>query len=96
MAKYAVRPYQYSHGYCPFAHKWGVVLVDPLSPNLRTEGNSRTGFLDVNRYSFRNSIDLRRVFLRYVNILTSIFGDSVSTVMPGVVLTKFEESNSRS
>ena len=29
---------------------------------------SRPGFLDVNRYSVVHSIDLRRVFLRYVNI----------------------------
>jgi hypothetical protein len=66
--------------YCPFAHKWGVVLVDPLSPNLCTEGNFQDRFLDVNRYSFRNSIDLlvRRVYLRYLNISTRIFGDSVS------------------
>jgi hypothetical protein len=25
--------------YCPVAHKWEVVVVDPLSPNLHTEGN---------------------------------------------------------
>jgi hypothetical protein len=39
---------------------------------------SRPGFLDVSRYSFQNSIDLRRVFLRYINISMCKFGDSVS------------------
>ena len=39
---------------------------------------SRSGFLDVNRQGFRNSIDLRRVFLRYVNISTRIVDHSVS------------------
>jgi hypothetical protein len=37
-------------GYCPFANKWGVVFVDPLSPNLRTEGNFQA------RFSQRKSI----------------------------------------
>ena len=39
---------------------------------------SRPGFLDVNRYSVVHSIDLRRVFLRYINISMRKFGDSVS------------------
>jgi hypothetical protein len=26
------------YSYCPFAHKWGAVVIDPLSPNLHTEG----------------------------------------------------------
>ena len=39
---------------------------------------SRRGFLDVNRYSVVHSIDLRRVFLRYVNISIRIFDGSVS------------------
>ena len=39
---------------------------------------SRPGFLDVNRYSVVHSIDLRRVFLRYVNISTRIFDGNVS------------------
>ena len=39
---------------------------------------SRPGFLDVNRYSVVHSIDLRRVFLRYVNISIRIFDGSVS------------------
>ena len=39
---------------------------------------SRPGFLDVNRYSFRNSIDLRRVFLRYVDISMCKFDGNVS------------------
>ena len=39
---------------------------------------SRPGFLNVNRYSFRNSIDLRRVYLRYLDISPRILGDSVS------------------
>jgi hypothetical protein len=39
---------------------------------------SRSGFLDVNRYSVVHSIELRRVFLRCVNISTRIFNDSVS------------------
>ena len=39
---------------------------------------SRPGFLDVNRYSVVHSIDLRRVFLRYVNMSMCKFGDSVS------------------
>jgi hypothetical protein len=45
---------------------------------------SRPGFLNVSRYTVVRFIDLRRVFLRYVNISIRIFGDGVS-VMPGVV-----------
>jgi hypothetical protein len=37
--------------YCPFAHKWQVVFVDPLSPNLHTEGNFQA------RFSRRKSIE---------------------------------------
>jgi hypothetical protein len=65
-------------------------FVDPLSPNLRVEGNFQAQF------SRRKSIQcstpyrvtyrvttlsgylVRRVFLRYVNISTRIFGDNVS------------------
>jgi hypothetical protein len=36
------------------------------------------GFPYVNRLGFKKPIDLRRVFLRYVNISTRIFGDTVS------------------
>jgi hypothetical protein len=39
---------------------------------------SRPGFLDVSLYSVVHSIDLRRVFLRYVNISMCKFGGSVS------------------
>ena len=39
---------------------------------------SRSGFLHVSRYSVVHSIDLRRVFLRYINISICKFGDSVS------------------
>jgi hypothetical protein len=39
---------------------------------------SRPGFLDVSRYSVVHSIDLRRVFLCYVNISMCKFEDSVS------------------
>jgi hypothetical protein len=39
---------------------------------------SRSGYLDVSRYSLINSIDLCRVFLRYVNISTRIFDGNVS------------------
>ena len=39
---------------------------------------SRPGFLDVSRYSVVHSIDLRRVFLRYVNILVCKFDGNVS------------------
>jgi hypothetical protein len=49
-----------------------------LSPNLRTEGHFQALFFDVNRYSLLNSIDLRRVFVRYLDIVIRIFGDSVS------------------
>ena len=38
--------------YCPFAPKWGVVFVDPLPPNLHTEGNFQA------RFSQRKSIEL--------------------------------------
>jgi hypothetical protein len=53
-------------------------FVDPLSPNLRTEGNFQA------RFSRRKSIQcstlyrLTSSFLRYVNISTRIFEDSVS------------------
>jgi hypothetical protein len=36
------------------------------------------GFFDVSRYSVVHSIDLRRVFLHYMNILICKFGGSVS------------------
>ena len=39
---------------------------------------SRPYFLDVSRQDFRNPIDLRRVFLHYVNISMCKFDDSVS------------------
>ena len=39
---------------------------------------SRPGFLDVSRYNVVHSIDLRRGFLRYVNIMICKFEDSVS------------------
>ena len=39
---------------------------------------SRPDFLDVSRFSVMHSIDLRRVFLRWVNISMCKFGDSVS------------------
>jgi hypothetical protein len=51
---------------------------DPLSPNVRTEGNFQARFSLHKSIGFKNSIDLRRVFLCYVNISTRIFGDSVS------------------
>ena len=38
---------------------------------------SRPGFIDVSRYGFKNPIDLRRVFLCYVNISIRIFDHSV-------------------
>ena len=53
-------------------------FVDPLSLNLRAEGNFQARFVDVSRSAFKKTIDLRRVFLRYVNIWTRIFGDNVS------------------
>jgi hypothetical protein len=43
---------------------------------------SRPGFLDVSRYSIVYCIDLRRVFLHYVNISMRKFGGSVSS--PGL------------
>ena len=36
--------------YCPFAHKWQVVFVDPLPSKMRTEGNFQA------RFSRRKSI----------------------------------------
>jgi hypothetical protein len=48
--------------YCPFAYKWRVVLVTHCPQIYIRKEIYRPSFLDVNRYSFRNSIDLRRVF----------------------------------
>ena len=42
--------------YCPFAHKWGVVFGDPLSPNLRTEGNFQV------RFSRRKLIEFPKLY----------------------------------
>jgi hypothetical protein len=60
----------------------GSFLLTHCHQKCVRKGISRFGFLDVNRYSFRNSIDLlRRVFLRCVNISTRIFG---SVSCPGL------------
>jgi hypothetical protein len=64
--------------YCPFALKWWVILVTHCHQKCVQKEISRSGFLDVNRYSEVLSIDLRRVFLRCVNISTRIFDGSVS------------------
>ena len=42
--------------YCPFAYKWQVVFVDPLSPNLHTEGNFQV------RFSIRKSIQCSTLY----------------------------------
>ena len=43
-------------GYWPFASKWRVVFVDPLSPNLHTEGNFQA------RFSRRKSIEFSKLY----------------------------------
>ena len=64
--------------YCPFAYKWWLILLTHCPQICVRKEISRLGFLYLSRYSVVNSIDLRRVFLRYVNISIRIFGDSVS------------------
>jgi hypothetical protein len=49
--------------YCPFAYKWGVVFVDPFSPNLHTEGNFHA------RFSRRKSIEFPKLY----RLTSSIF-----------------------
>jgi hypothetical protein len=46
----------YELAYCPFAHKWGVVFVDPLPSNLHTEGNFQA------RFSRRKSIQCSTLY----------------------------------
>ena len=53
-------------------------FVDPLSPNLRAEGNFQARFFARKSIGLKKPIDLRRVFLRYVNISTRIFDGNVS------------------
>ena len=69
--------------YCSFAHKWEAVFVDPLSSNLRTEGNFQA------RFSWRKSIQCSTLYrltssffalLKYFD--THFWGQCV---MPGVV-----------
>jgi hypothetical protein len=64
--------------YYSFAHKWKVFLFTHCPEICVRKEISRPGYLEVNWYSVVHPIDLRRVFLRYVNISTRIFGDSVS------------------
>jgi hypothetical protein len=42
--------------YCPFAPKWEVVFVDPLPPNLHTEGNFQA------RFTQRKSIEFNELY----------------------------------
>ena len=64
--------------YCPFARKWKVVFVDPLSSNLRTEGNFKARFPAGKSIGFNK---LYRLTLSFFALL--IFW--VQCVMPGVV-----------
>ena len=48
--------FRYLIAYCPFAHKWQVVFVDPLPSKMRTEGNFQA------RFSRRNSIQFPKLY----------------------------------
>ena len=75
-------PYDFLNLYgrfCPYNPPYNP-RHDTLSPNLHTEGNYQVRFSRRTRSIglFRNPIDLRRVFLCYINTSTCNFDDSVS------------------
>ena len=71
------------HGYCPFAPKWRVVLVDPLSPNLRTEGNFQARFSQRKSIGIPDPYRLTTSFFALRKYFDTHFWGQC--VMPGVV-----------
>ena len=79
----------YILGYCPFAAKWEVVFVDPLPPNLHTEGNFQARFSRSTSTTTSKSIEFNKLyrlthlgptssFFALLNISMCKFGGSVS------------------